>query len=129
MPLAQVSAGIESPFSFRGGDDMARLFWLAVMAGIAGAVVGLVSWIAAYTTVAKLLRSPPPRMGEQSVSLLWRGMPNHPDHPRAWRFAFGPTAIPGAPRVVIYVGPTGRLIRTEPADLAARVNALHNRGY
>jgi hypothetical protein len=108
---------------------MARLFWWVVMFGVAAAVAGGVSWIAAYTTVAKLLGSPPPRMGEQEVRLLWRGMPNQAEHPRAWQFAFGPTAIPGAPRVLIYVSPTGELIRTEPADLAARVTALHNRGY
>ena len=108
---------------------MARLFWVAVMLGIAGAVAVGISWIAAYATVAKLLGSPPPRMGAQDVRLHWRGLPNQTGHPRAWEFAFGPTAIPGAPRVVIYVGPTGNLIRTVPADLAARVSALHNRGY
>jgi hypothetical protein len=108
---------------------MGRLFWLVIMLGIAGAVVGLVSWIAAYSTVGRLLGAPPPQMGKQKTRFLWQGMPRETGNPRAWQFSFGPTAIPGAPRVVIYVSPTGDLIRTDPADLAGRVKALHDRGY
>jgi hypothetical protein len=42
-----------------------------------------------------------------------------------WRFAFGPTVIPGAPTVRIYVSLRGQVVATEPADLAERVKALH----
>jgi hypothetical protein len=105
---------------------MARFFWLLVMLAIGGSIAAGVSWAAAYTTVGTLLGAPPPRMGTQTTAFLWRGMPRVPGHPRAWRFAFGPTAIPGAQRVQIYVGPTGRLIRTDPPDLAARLRAFRS---
>ena len=108
---------------------MARLFWLVVMLAIAGAIAAAISWTAAYATVGSLLGAPPPQMGSQTTTFLWRGMPQLAGHPRAWRFAYGPTVIPGTPRVQIYVGPTGRLIRTDPPDLATRLQAFHNKGY
>lgn len=104
---------------------MARLFWLAVLAAFAAAVLLGVSWIAAYTEVANVLGSPPPEMGKQSTALLWQGAPELSGHPRVWRFAFAPTRIPGAPTVRIYVTPLGHLVATQPADLEARVQALH----
>jgi hypothetical protein len=104
---------------------MARLFWWTIMAACAAAIIAGVSWVGAYTAVASLLGSPPPEMGNQSTAFLWDGAPQLPGHPRVWRFAFGPTRIPGAPSVVIYVSPLGRVVETEPADLETRVNALH----
>jgi hypothetical protein len=104
---------------------MARLFWLVVLAAFAAAVLAGVSWIAAYTAVANLLGSPPPEMGTQSTAFLWQGAPQLPGNPRVWSFAFGPTKIPGAPSVRIYVTPLGRVVETEPADLEARVKLLH----
>src|SRR5881398_1440683 len=106
---------------------MARLFWLMVMAAIGAALVLGASWAAAYTAVANVLGAPPPQMGTQSTALLWQGAPELPGHPRVWRFAFGPTRIPGAPTVRIYVT-LGHLVKTEPADLAERVK-LMERGY
>src|SRR5436189_5598333 len=103
---------------------MARLFWLMVMAAIGAALVLGASWAAAYTAVANVLGSPPPEMGTQSTVLLWQGAPELPGHPRVWRFAFGPTRIPGAPTVRIYVTPLGRVVEMQPADLEARVQAL-----
>jgi hypothetical protein len=97
------------------------------------AFVGLLavgaSWAAAYFAVGDLLVAPPPNMGNQVTTLFWKGVPELSGHPRAWRFAFGPTLIPGAPEVRIYVTPTGQVIRTEPADLAARIYALHHPKY
>lgn len=104
---------------------MARLFWLAIMAAFGAALLVGASWAAAYTAVGTLLGSPPPEMGTQSTTFLWEGMPQVPGNPRVWRFAFGPTRIPGAPAVRIYVTPLGRVVETEPADLAARVKLLH----
>src|SRR5881409_3333318 len=104
---------------------MARLFWLMVMAAIGAALVLGASWADAYTAVANVLGAPPPQMGTQSTALLWQGAPQLPGHPRVWRFAFGPTVIPGAPTVRIYVSPFGRVVATDPADLAERVKALH----
>jgi hypothetical protein len=104
---------------------MARLFWLTVMAAFGAALVAGASWAGAYTAVGKLLGSPPPEMGTQSTTFLWNGMPQVPGHPRVWRFAFGPTRIPGAPTVRIYVTPLGHVVTTEPADLEARIKLLH----
>ncbi|HYT71099.1 MAG TPA: hypothetical protein VEK78_06920 [Gemmatimonadales bacterium] len=104
---------------------MARLFWLTVMAAFAAALLAGASWAGAYAAVGTLLGSPPPEMGTQSTTFLWRGMPQRPGHPRVWRFAFGPTRIPGAPTVRIYVSPLGRVVQIEPADLEARVKLLH----
>jgi hypothetical protein len=108
---------------------MARLFWIIVLLGIAGAVATGISWIGAYTTVGNLLGAPPPQMGTQTTTLLWKGMPNYQGHPRAWRFAFGPTRIPGAEQVLIYVDPVGHIIATEPADLQERLKAFHRTPY
>jgi hypothetical protein len=104
---------------------MARLFWLTVMAAFGAALLAGASWAAAYTAVGTLLGSPPPEMGIQSTTFLWEGMPQVPDHPRVWRFTFGPTRIPGALTVRIYVSPFGRVVATEPPDLEARVQTLH----
>jgi hypothetical protein len=68
-------------------------------------------------------------MGNRSTTFLWHGMSQLRGHPRAWRFAFGPTLIPGAQNVRIYVAPTGRILLTEPFDLAARLRGFHNTGY
>ena len=104
---------------------MARLFWLTLMAAFGAALLAGASWAGAYTAVGMLLGSPPPEMGNQSIDFLWQGMPQLPEHPRVWRFSFGPTRIPGAPTVRIYVTPFGHVVETEPADLEERVKALH----
>src|SRR5881628_2410419 len=96
---------------------MARLFWLTVMAAFGAPCHS--------NAVANVLGSPPPEMGTQSTTLLWQGAPELSGHPRVWRFAFAPTRIPGAPSVRIYVTPLGHLVATQPADLEARVQALH----
>src|SRR5438093_9037934 len=86
-----------------------RLFFRLVMLAIAAGIVALISWVLAYTTVANVLGSPPPEMGTQTTVFLWKGMPRVAGHPRAWRFSFFPTKVPGSPTVRIYVSPTGPL--------------------
>ncbi|HEY6210366.1 MAG TPA: hypothetical protein VIW28_15000 [Gemmatimonadales bacterium] len=103
---------------------MARLFWLTLVAAFAAALLAGASWAGAFMAVGTLLGSPPPELGTQSTTFLWQGMARLPGHPRVWRFAFGPTQIPGAPTVRIYVTPLGRVVQTEPADLEARLKAL-----
>ncbi|HVH68636.1 MAG TPA: hypothetical protein VM716_12285 [Gemmatimonadales bacterium] len=103
---------------------MARLFWLTLMAAFAAALLAGASWIGAYYAVGSLLGSPPPAMGNQTTKFLWDGAPNLPGHPRVWYFAFGPTQIPGATYVQIYVTPLGRVVETEPANLQALLNAF-----
>ena len=104
---------------------MARLFWLTLIAAFVAALLAGASWAAALFAVGTLLGSPPPEMGTQTTVLLWQGAPELLGHPRVWRFAFGPTRIPGAPTVRIYVTPLGRVVEMQPADLEARVQALH----
>ncbi len=89
---------------------MARLFWLTVMAAFVAALLAGASWAAALSAVGTLLGAPPPEMGHQSTTLLWQGAPQLAGHPRVLR---------------IYVSPFGRVVATDPADLAERVKALH----
>jgi hypothetical protein len=107
---------------------MARLFWLILMLAFAGALVAGVSWAIAYNSVGTVLGAPPPQMGTQTTTFLWRA-PGQQHRRPVWSFAFGPTLIPGAARVRILVTPTGEVVRTEPADLADRLRAFHNTGY
>ncbi len=108
---------------------MARLVWLIFMGAVVGALLAAGSFGVAYLKVGQTLGAPPPEMGNRRVTFLWDGMPARRDHPRAWRFAFGPTRIPGAPDVIIYVSPTGKLLLTSPLDLPERIKAFHNTGY
>ena len=108
---------------------MAGLIKLLLLLVLIGLLVLGVSWGFAYSTVADVLGNPPPVMGAQHTILLWRGARELRGHPRAWRFSYGPTRIPGAPVVRIYVSLTGRVLLTEPADLPARVAELHMKGY
>jgi len=103
---------------------VARLFWLTIMAACGAALLAGVSWIGAYTVAGSLLGSPPPDMGNQSIRFLWDGMPRMPGHPRVWEFAYGPTKIPGAPTVRIYVTPLGHIVETEPDNLEALLKAF-----
>ena len=108
---------------------MARLFWLIMILAFFGALAIGASWAAAYSSVGTLLGAPPPRMGTQSTTLLWRRLPKLREHPAVWRFVFSPTAIPGASTVRIYVGPWGRIVSTEPRELADLLVAFHRTGY
>jgi hypothetical protein len=108
---------------------MARLFWMVLLLGAIAALVAGASWALAYNSLGSLLGDPPPQMGSQTTTFSWDGFEALEGRPRVWCFAFGPTLIPGAPYVRIYVSPLGRVVWTEPADLAARVKTLHNTGY
>jgi hypothetical protein len=108
---------------------VARLIWMLLILAFFGALLTAASWAAAFTTVGQLLGAPPPRMGNQTTSIHWRGMSNLLEHPPWWRFDYGPTAIPGATRVRIEVNPWGKVISTDPADLEERIKAFHNTGY
>lgn len=108
---------------------MARLFWLVLILAFVGALAIGASWAAAYSSVGTLLGAPPPRMGTQSTTFLWRRLPRLRERPAVWRFVFSPTAIPGASTVRIYVGPWGRIVSTEPRELADLLVAFHRTGY
>jgi hypothetical protein len=108
---------------------MARLFWLVLILAFVGALAMGASWAAAYSSVGTILGAPPPRMGKQTTTFLWRELPRIQKKPAVWRFAFSPTAIPGATTVRIHVGPWGRIVSTEPGDLIDRLVAFHRTGY
>lgn len=107
---------------------MARLLWYLLIAAFVGTLLVGASYAAAYTAIGTLLGAPPPKMGNRTVELLWKGAPELPQHPRVWRFAFGPTLIPGARNVTIYVTLTGKLVQTVPENLPARLAGFHDRG-
>jgi hypothetical protein len=108
---------------------MARLIRLLLGLALVTAIAFAVSWAVALHRVDVLLGDPPPSMGTHATTFLWDGMPQMEGHPRVWLFAFGPTVIPGARNVRIYVTPLGRVALTEPPDLAARVKVFHSTGY
>jgi hypothetical protein len=108
---------------------MARLFWIVLMLALVAALLLGTSWVAAYNSVGTLLGAPPPKMGTQHTSIRWHGLSRLREHPPEWRFAFGPTVIPGASTVRIYVNPWGRIVATEPPDLATRLAAFRRTGY
>jgi hypothetical protein len=108
---------------------MAGLVRFILILALCAAVIGGASWGLALHRVDVLLGDPPPKMGTQTTTFLWDGMPQVEGHPRVWRFAFAATVIPGARSVRIYVTPLGKVLQTEPADLAARVKVFHSTGY
>ena len=108
---------------------MARLVWLVFMAAVVGALLAGASFGIAYKAVGDTLGAPPPDMGKRSINFLWDGMPSRKDHPKAWKFAFGPTRLPGASSVTIYVSPTGKLLQADPSNLPELISAFHNTGY
>jgi hypothetical protein len=108
---------------------MARLIWLLLTVALGGALLAGASWTAATARVSGLLGAPPPQMGERNTAFLWEGMPKKPGNPKAWLFTYGPTKIPGAPRVRIWVSPIGQILQTEPGDLEAKLQAFHAKGY
>lgn len=108
---------------------MARLLWLLMMTALIAALLAGASFGIAYVRVGQLLGSPPPEMGTQHVRFLWDGMPRVRGRPRAWRFAFGPTRLAGAPEVRIYVSPWGEVLQTDPANLSDLLFAFHRPAY
>lgn len=108
---------------------MARLFWLLLILAFVVLLVTGASWAVAYNSVGTLLGAPPPKMGTQHTSIRWADLSRLHERPPVWRFAFGPTVIPGASTVRIYVNPWGRIVATEPEDLEARLVAFRRTGY
>jgi len=98
-----------------------RLFFrLIVVVMVAGVVAGI-SWAVASNTVAGVLGSPPPEMGNSATTFLYKGVTSIKGLPKAWRFTYFGTHIPGTPNVRFYVSPLGKLLKVEPPDLADRL--------
>lgn len=108
---------------------MMRLFWILVVVAVVAALLTATSWAFAYSSVGTLLGAPPPIMGTQHTSIEWHGLSRVRSDPPLWRFAFGPTVIPGAEAVRIYVNPWGEVVRTEPEDLEERLANFRRTPY
>jgi len=103
---------------------MGRLFRLTLYVGLVSLLLLGASWAAAYFAIGTMLGEPPPKMGIRKAVLALGGAKQIKGHPPAWIFSFGPTVIPGAERAVIYVNLYGKVLRTDPPDLAKRVDAF-----
>ena len=99
-----------------------KLFRLTLYLGLAALLLTGASWAGAYFAVGSMLGAPPPKMGTQKTEFALGGAKQLRGHPPAWIFSFGPTVIPGAPRAVIYVNLYGKVLHTEPPDLAQLVD-------
>lgn len=106
-----------------------RLFFRAVMVAAAVGLLVPISWAIASNTVAGVLGSPPPEMGDQQTTFLWDGAAQVKGRPKAWRFTYVRTHIPATPTVRFYVSPLGKLLRTEPPDLVLRIKVWHQKGF
>ena len=98
---------------------MRALFLLLV---IAAALAGA-SYAGARVTAGKLTGPRPPGLGPSSAHFEFKGIASLPNKPRGWVIAFPRAQGYGRGGAAIYVGPTGRLLGTRPADLARRVEA------
>ena len=107
---------------------MGSLFRLAIYASFIGLLLFGASWAAAFYTVGDLLGAPPPRLGNRKTTFAYRGAPHLKGHPIAWIFTFGPTSVPGATDMVVYISPTGRLLATDPSDLKELLTRFHATG-
>ncbi|MBA2628063.1 MAG: hypothetical protein H0U85_08620 [Gemmatimonadales bacterium] len=105
-----------------------RITTLLMLIVVGAALVLGGSWALASYRIADLLGGPPPHMGESKTTFEYQGSPALKGHPRAWNFSYGPTVIPGAPRVRIYVDLTGHILRMEPSDLPELLKAFHATG-
>ncbi len=94
--------------------------WSSVLVLVALILFGM-SYVGARARAGLFLGSPLPSLGHRSVRFAFEGAEEVPGNPRAWVVAYGPTAIPGARDIRLYVSPTGKVISTYPIDLRARL--------
>jgi len=100
---------------------MAKAFkWLVILGFLFGLAFAF-SYLGARATVGKLTRNS--ETGKRTIRFLWGGARTIPGRPRVWQFTFSQMADYGNQRAVVYVSPTGAIVRTVPADLAARLEA------
>jgi hypothetical protein len=102
---------------------MRGLFLLIVVC----AVLAAGSYAGARATAGKLIGPNPQGMGSASTRFAFEGIPSLPGKPRGWVIAYPSARELGPGGAEIYVGPTGRLLGTRPADLARRIEAQRNR--
>lgn len=108
---------------------MGKLIKYLIVAAFFSVLLLGASFAGAYFRVGELLGAPPPEMGPQKTRFAYDGVKTLRGKPIGWVFEWTQTKIPGAPGVQIVVSPTAKVLATQPADLAERVHAFHNRPY
>jgi len=94
----------------------------AFVVALLGAFAYGLSYVGARTTVGKLL-GPKPSVGNRTIRFLWDGAETLPGKPRVWQFTFSRVAVLNGSRAIVYVSPTGKVLRTVPGDLETRLAA------
>jgi hypothetical protein len=91
---------------------------LIIIAALAGA-----SYAGARLTAGKITGPNPKGLGSATTRFEFEGISSLRGAPRGWVIAYPRASGYGHRGAEIYVGPTGRLLGTRPADLAERLQA------
>ncbi len=95
-----------------------RLLVLSFVVGILSAG----SYAAARFGAGKMLGSHQP-LGGRTFEFAFKGAEALDGNPRVWVFTYSTSRLPRVPRVKIYVTPTGKVVATEPSNLADLLEA------
>lgn len=100
---------------------MGKLFKWLVILGFTFGLAYAFSYLGARATVGKLTGKAD--TGKRSIQFMWGGAASIPGRPRVWQFTFSQVAAYGNQRAVVFVSPTGRIVRMVPEDLPQRLEA------
>jgi len=106
---------------------MYRLLKLLLILGLIFGLLYAASYAGSRAAAGKVVGANPAFMGERSIQLNFKGVEELEGSPRAWVYTYGPTELPGVPEATIYVTLEGKLIRTNPRNLAERVERYRDR--
>lgn len=95
-----------------------------VVLAFVGGLVALGSYAGARATAGKLLGNDPP-VSDRTISFAFSGVEGLPNKPRAWVFSYATNQL-GVRSVEIYISPSGKVIATQPRNLAARLEAYES---
>jgi hypothetical protein len=98
---------------------MRGLFLLIIVC----AVLVAASYAGARATAGKLTGPNPAGLGSATTRFAFEGISALRNKPRGWVVEYPGARDFGPAGAAIYVSPTGRLLGTRPADLAARIEA------
>jgi hypothetical protein len=101
---------------------MRRLIRWVVFLGIVCGLAYGASYVGARAAAGKFLGPEPPLTGRQAT-FAFKGVEALEGTPRVWVFTYARSALPGVSHAVIYVSPTGRIVKTQPANLDALLDA------
>lgn len=101
---------------------MRRLIrWIILLAIVGGLAYGG-SYVGARAAAGKFLGPEPPLTGRQ-VAFAFKGAEGLEGKPRVWVFTYTRSELPGVSRAVIYLSPTGQILKTVPANLDVLMDA------